>query len=498
MLQAKGIDKSFFGNKVLDDVSFDVRAGEVHALIGENGAGKSTLVNILSGNLARDVGDVIFDGNSVSFSHPLEAMHAGISVVHQELSIVPNASVAENIFLRREITNALGLNNWNAMYAECERVFGQMGVDINPRALAGSLSVGMQQLVEVAKAVALKAKLIFMDEPTSSLSEKEIAELFKVVRDLKASGLGIVFISHKLSELFEISDRITVLRDGKYVGTRDTAGLTSNEVISMMVGRALTSLYPERGDSDGEVFFKCKNLSLFGAIQNVAFNLRRGEILGFAGLIGAGRTEAMRALINAEPRLSGEFELEGEPLTLASPHDAMKKGIVYLSEDRKGSGLFLDYDMVHNISSCVLERGSSFGMENRDVMLHAAWDYIEQMDIRPKRPSAMVVSLSGGNQQKVLLAKSLNAQPKILIVDEPTRGVDVGAKALIHSKLRELANSGCGVILISSELPEVLGMSDRVVVFRGGTVAAELNNRDGCLSQEDVMNAAVEWKGRAS
>ena len=498
MLTATGIDKSFFGNKVLDNVDFDVRAGEVHALIGENGAGKSTLVNILSGNLNRDEGEVIYNGQSVNFGHPLEAMSEGISVVHQELSIVPQATVAENIFLRREITNRFGLNDWEAMFAECERVFESMGVDIDPRALAGSLSVGMQQLVEVAKSVALNAKLIFMDEPTSSLSEKEIAELFQVVRDLRASGLAIVFISHKISELFEISDRITVLRDGKYVGTRETADLSSDEVISMMVGRALTSLFPEKGTNEGEVYFSCRNLSLFGAVKDVNFDLRRGEILGFAGLIGAGRTEAMRALVNAEPRLSGEFELDGKPVALDSPHDAMSKGIVYLSEDRKGSGLFLDYDMVLNVSSCVLDRDARFGMENRKAMREATWGFIEQMDIRPRRPSTTVVSLSGGNQQKVLLAKSLNAEPKLLIVDEPTRGVDVGAKALIHSKLRELANAGCGIILISSELPEVLGMSDRVMVFRGGTIAAELDNRDGSLTQEDVMNAAVEWKGLAS
>ena len=383
------------------------------------------------------------------------------------------------------------------MFEECERVFDRMGVDIDPRALAGNLSVGMRQLVEVAKAVALNAKLIFMDEPTSSLSEKEIAELFKVVRDLKSSGLAIVFISHKLSELFEISDRITVLRDGKYVGTRETKDLSSDEVISMMVGRSLSNLYPERGTSEGEVVFAVKDLSLFGAVKDVSFTLRRGEILGFAGLIGAGRTEAIRALVNADKRLSGTFELEGESITISSPHDAMHKGIVYLSEDRKGSGLFLDYDMMLNISACVLDRNAKFGMEDKQAMKKDALAYIEQMDIRPRRPSATVLSLSGGNQQKVLLAKSLNANPKILIVDEPTRGVDVGAKALIHRKLRELANAGCGVILISSELPEVLGMSDRVMVFRSGTIAAELDNHDGTLTQEDVMNAAVELKGIA-
>ena len=492
MLKVKGIYKSFFSNKVLEDINFDVKPGEVHALIGENGAGKSTLVNILSGNLTRDAGEVEYNGTLVSFSHPLEAMRHGISVVHQELSIVPNASVAENIFLRREITYAFGFNNWEAMYRECEKVFERMGVQIDPRIMAGNLSVGMQQLVEVAKAVALNAKLIFMDEPTSSLSEKEIKELFKVVRDLKKNGISIVFISHKLNELFEISDRITVLRDGKHVGTKEIKDVTVSDVISMMVGRELTSLYPERNNNKGDVFFKCRNLSLYGKVKDISFDLHHGEILGFSGLIGAGRTEAIQALINAEKRLSGEFELEGEPLIISSPHDAMEKGIVYLSEDRKSSGLFLDYDITQNISSCALDSGSRFGMENRSEMKKLSHEYIQEMDIRPPDPSAQVVSLSGGNQQKVLLAKSLNAKPKILIVDEPTRGVDVGAKALIHRKLRELADSGCGVILISSELPEVLGMSERVLVFRNGTIATELDNYDGRLTQETVMNSSVE------
>ena len=491
MLQATGITKAFHGNVVLDAVDFDIRAGEVHALIGENGAGKSTLVNVLSGNLSRDAGRIVFDGEDVAFAHPLEAMRAGISVVHQELSLVPNATVAENIYLRREKRNAYGLNDWSAMYAAAEKIFARMGVDIDPRALAGSLSVGMQQLVEVAKAIALNAKLIFMDEPTSSLSEKEIRELFAVVNDLKAEGLAVVFISHKLTELFEISDRITVLRDGKYVGTRPTAEANANEIISMMVGRHLSDLYPDRGREAGEVIFSCRDLSLFGAVKNVSFDLHRGEVLGIAGLIGSGRTEAMRALINADHRLSGSFQLEGQPVTLNDPAAAMAKGVIYVSEDRKGQGLFLDYDMVRNIGASVLDRDARAGMQNRAAMRRTAVEFIREMDIRPPRPQTRVVDLSGGNQQKVLLAKALNAQPKVLIVDEPTRGVDVGAKALIHRRLRDLANEGVGVIVVSSELPEVLGMSDRVLVFRNGSVSAELDNRDGSLTPESVMASAV-------
>ncbi|OSP55817.1 sugar ABC transporter ATP-binding protein [Pseudoruegeria sp. SK021] len=492
MLKATGITKSFHTNMVLHGVDFDVLPGEVHALIGENGAGKSTLVNILSGNLSRDTGTVLFDGQEVDFAHPLDAMRAGVSVVHQELSLVPNASVAENIYLRREKTNAFGLNDWPAMFKAATEIFQRMGVDIDPRALAGSLSVGMQQLVEVAKAIALNAKLIFMDEPTSSLSEKEIQELYGVVNDLKAQGLSIVFISHKLTELFAISDRITVLRDGKLVGTRPTKQASPEEIISMMVGRHLNDLYPPRAKSIGEVIFKCRDLSLFGAVKDVSFDLRRGEILGIAGLIGSGRTEAMRALINADRRLSGTFELNGQAVTLDDPADAMEKGVIYVSEDRKSQGVFLDYDMVRNIGASTLDRQSRAGMENRKSMRQSALKFIREMDIRPARPGTRVVDLSGGNQQKVLLAKALNARPKVLIVDEPTRGVDVGAKSLIHKQLRRLADEGIGVIVVSSELPEVLGMSDRLLVFRNGTVASQLDNNDGSLTPESVMASAVD------
>lgn len=491
MLTAKNITKSFHSNKVLKKVSFDVRAGEVHALIGENGAGKSTLVNILSGNLTRDEGEIVFDGEAVNFNHPLEAMRAGISVVHQELSLVPNATVAENIFLRREKRNAFGLNDWPAMYSAAYEIFERMGVDIDPTVLAGSLSVGMQQLVEVAKAIALNAKLIFMDEPTSSLSEKEILELFAVVRDLRAQGLGVVFISHKLSELFEISDRITVLRDGEYVGTRDINNATVDEIISMMVGRSLSALYPPKSTGIGDIVFSCRNLSRFGAVRDVSFDLHKGEILGIAGLIGSGRTEAMRALIGADARLSGEFTLDGKPVVLRTPADALAAGVVYVSEDRKGHGLFLDYDMTDNISASVLDDHARAGMINRGQMRKRAAYYIADMDIRPARPNTRTVDLSGGNQQKVLLSKALATSPRVLIVDEPTRGVDVGAKALIHKRLRDLAESGVGVIVVSSELPEVLGMADRLLVFREGTVAAVLDNTNSALTPETVMAAAV-------
>jgi ABC-type sugar transport system ATPase subunit len=492
MLQVTAVSKSFFTNKVLDAVDFDVRRGEVHALIGENGAGKSTLINIIAGIFRRDSGAIVFDGEEVDFSHPLDAMSAGISLVHQELSLVPNATVAENMFLRREKRNALGLNDWRAMSRAAADVFKRIGIDIDPDALAGSLSVGMQQLVEVAKAISIDAKLLILDEPTSSLSETEIDELFKVIRDLRSQGLAIIFVSHKLSELFKIADRITVLRDGQLVATVETSSVKSEDLIRMMVGRQLGTLYPPHASAVGEVVFSCKGLSRLGAVSDVAFDVRRGEILGLAGLVGAGRTEAMRALINADDRSSGRFWLEGDEIQIHDPSDALAKGIVYLSEDRKGSGLFLSYSIAENIGASTLDRyADKFGVFNFSALRQRSREFIKKMDIRPPNELARVLNLSGGNQQKVLISKALDVNPKLLIFDEPTRGVDVGAKSLIHARLRELAESGVGVVVVSSEMPEVIGLSDRILVFRNGGVSAELDNRKGAVTQESIINHAV-------
>ncbi len=492
MLKVTAVSKSFFSNKVLDSVDLDVRRGEVHGLVGENGAGKSTLINIIGGILQRDSGAIAFDGLEVNFAHPLEAMAAGVSVVHQELSLVPNATVTENIFLRREKRNVLGLNDWRAMTRAASQVFERIGIDIDPNALAGSLSVGMQQLVEVAKAISIDVRLLIMDEPTSSLSEKEIDELFKVIGDLRNQGLAILFVSHKLSELFKIADRVTVLRDGRLVTTAETSSLTTNDLIRMMVGRQLAALYPPRASAIGDVVFSCENLSRFGAVRDVAFEVRRGEILGLAGLVGAGRTEAMRALINADSRSSGRFWLEGVEIQIEDPAAALAKGIVYLSEDRKSSGLFLTYSIAENIGASTLDRyADRFGVFHFSALRQRSREFIQRMDIRPPDETARVINLSGGNQQKVLISKALDVNPKLLIFDEPTRGVDVGAKSLIHARLRELAESGVGVIVISSEMPEVIGLSDRILVFRNGGVSAELDNRKGEVSQEAILSRAV-------
>lgn len=491
LLEIRDLSKSFHTNKVLRSVNFDVRKGEVHALIGENGAGKSTLVNIIAGIHQRDEGSIRFDGKDVHFSHPLDAMKAGISLMHQELSLVPNATVAENIYLRREKTNRFGLNDWAAMNREAEKIFERIGIDIDPKALVGTLSVGMQQLVELAKAIALDAQLIIMDEPTSSLSEKETAEFFKVMRELKSRGMSLVFISHKLSELFEISDRITVLRDGQHISTNEIANVTSEDIIRDMVGRHLGDLYPKRSSRIGDVVFSCRDLSRFGTVRPVNFDLRKGEVVGIAGLVGAGRTEAMRALVNADTRTSGTFVLEGTEISIGDPGEALSHGIVYVSEDRKSSGLFLSFDIAANVGAATLERYTGpTGMFRQSSLRSKTKEFIKDMDIRPANDAARVVTLSGGNQQKVLLAKALDASPKVLIVDEPTRGVDVGAKSLIHSQLRALAETGIAVIVISSEMPEVIGMADRILVFRNGGISAELDNAAGDVTQEMVMTHA--------
>lgn len=493
MLDLKNVTKSFSGNQVLHGVGFAVGPGEVHALIGENGAGKSTLVNIIAGIVRRDGGEISFRGQPVNFSHPLEAMRAGISMVHQELSLVPNISVAENIFLRHELTNRFGFNDWRGMRRRAREIFDRMGVDIDPSAAVGSLSIAMQQLVEVAKAISLDAQMIIMDEPTSSLSEKEIGELFTVIRDLKARGLSTIFISHKLSELFEISDRLTVLRDGNHIATNDIGELMPDDVIRMMVGRHLGDLYPPRSSEIGEVVFEVNDLSRFGHVRDVSFSVRRGEVLGVSGLVGSGRTEAMRALINADRRSSGNFKLEGKGIKIDDPHHATAQRIVYVSEDRKGSGLFLDFDIAANTAAATLSRyRNGVGMLSRSQIRESALAYVDAMNIRPGNISARAVELSGGNQQKVLIAKALDVGPKVLIVDEPTRGVDVGAKSLIHGRLRDLARQGVGVVIVSSEMPEVIGMSDRILVFRNGSAVAELDNRNGEVTQEMVMGHATQ------
>ncbi len=490
ILRVDGIDKSFAGNKVLDDVSFSIYAGQVHSLVGENGAGKSTLMKIIGGIYQPDAGTIHYEGKATFFSDPWQAMQNGIAIVHQELSLVPNQNVAQNIFVRRE-KSLLGFVRWKKLYAEARELFDRIGVTIDPTALVADFSIGMQQIIEIAKALSFNAKVIIMDEPTSALSETEVERLYTILRDLKSKGVAIVFISHKLSEVFRISDEISVLRDGRMVGSVKPNESSRAEVIQMMVGRHIEELYPERGAEFGDDILVVEDFSNPPHFKDINFTLRKGEILGFAGLVGSGRTEVARAIFGADHAKTGRVILNGREVRIDSPRQAINQGIVYLSEDRKTLGLFVNMTVRQNIVSAAMER-----FVNRSqflkygVMARESKQLVETMDIRPANDELTMINLSGGNQQKSLLAKLLCAKPKVLIADEPTRGVDVGAKAKIHNDLRKLANEGVGVIVISSELPEVLGLSDRIAVFREGQITAILDGETA--TQEEVMRYATK------
>lgn len=491
ILEVKQINKSFGTHRVLKDVSFSVEPGEVHALVGENGAGKSTLMNIIGGIHKRDSGEVLLDGSPITINDPWQAREMGISVVFQELSLTPNMTVAQNIFVRREATSAFGFINWKKLNKDAQALFDRIGVDISPTELVGNYSVGIQQIIEIAKAISFDARVIIMDEPTSALSETEVDRLYSIVNDLKKQGVAIVFISHKLGEVFRIADKVSVLRDGQMVGQVDPKNSDQQEIIRLMVGRNIDDLYPEKGTSSDNVILEVKNLSNPPIFEDISLELRSGEILGFAGLVGSGRTEVARAIFGADPFSSGTIYIEGQPTEIASPRHAIDNGIVYLTEDRKTMGLFLPMTIRNNIVSASLGKfTNSMGIVKHKAIAEQSKEFVNLMDIRPKDDRISVLNLSGGNQQKSLLAKCLSANPKVLIADEPTRGVDVGAKAKIHQDLRELANRGIGVIVISSELPEVLGLSDRVAVFREGKITAILSGEN--VSQEEVMRHAIQ------
>ena len=491
VLEVKNASKVFGSHRVLHDVSFAVHAGEVHALVGENGAGKSTLMNIIGGIHKRDAGEILLNGESIDPGDPWQARQLGISVVFQELSLTPNMTVAQNIFVRREPSTALGLINWKQLRTDARALFERIGVDISPTELCGNYSVGVQQIIEIAKAISFDAKVIIMDEPTSALSESEVDRLFSIISELKQQGVAIVFISHKLGEVFRIADRISVLRDGEMVGVVDPETSDQDEVIHLMVGRSFDDLYPEKGVVSDEVILEVQGLSHPPLFHDISFTLRRGEILGIAGLVGAGRTEVARAIFGADSYSSGSIILDGVEIDLKSPRQAINQGVVYLTEDRKVMGLFLSMSMRENIVSSALGRFTgALGTLKHKAIADESRRAVEQNDIRPRDDLIAVNSLSGGNQQKSLLAKCLSANPKVLIADEPTRSVDVGAKVKIHQTLRDLANRGIGVIVISSELPEVLGLSDRVVIFREGHISAILDGES--IAQAEVMRYALQ------
>jgi ribose transport system ATP-binding protein len=492
LISVNKLCKRFPGVRALHEVQFDLKPGEVHALMGENGAGKSTLMKILAGVYTRDSGDLLFDGKPVEFTSPREAQALGIGIIHQELQLMNHLSVAQNIFIGREPRKLLGLLlDEDTLNAAARDILARMHVKLDPRTFVGSLTVASQQMVEIAKALSFDSRVMIMDEPTSALNDAEIAELFRIIRQLKERGVGIVYISHKMDELKQISDRVTVMRDGEYVATVNTADTSVETIIGMMVGRTLTDLTSFLGGSErGEIALEVKHLNAGPLVRDVSFTLRRGEILGFAGLMGAGRTEVARAVFGADPVESGEIAVKGVPASIKKPSDAVRRGIGYLSEDRKRFGLATGMDVESNIVMSNLGKFLSGRVFlRRSKIRKTAAHFIKLLAIRTPSPTQPVRLLSGGNQQKIVIAKWLERDCDVLFFDEPTRGIDVGAKSEIYKLLRSLAQQGKAIVMISSELPEILRMSDRIVVMCEGRVTGELSS--GEATQERIMELAT-------
>lgn len=490
LLELRGIKKSFYGNEVLHDVDFTLEAGSVHGLMGENGAGKSTLMNILIGIHKKDGGTIKIDGKEVTIESPHDAEKLGVAMIHQELSSVSEMSIAENIFLGREPVKGLFID-YKQMYKQAKELLDLLHIDLNPRRKMGTLRVADQQLVEIAKAVSHNAKIVIMDEPTSSITDREVENLYNIIRDMKLRNTGIIYISHKMDEVYTITDQITVLRDGECINTWDTEKVIPDELIRSMVGRELTEQYPTRTPKIGEPILELKNLTRTGEFEDISFTLHRGEILGLVGLVGAGRTETMQALFGITKPESGEVYLRGEKVEFKKPADAIKAGIAYVTEDRKGEGLVLPMSIAHNTtlpSMKELSKGLFIDGKKENELVDK-----EVKDLRVKTVSAKlpVKMLSGGNQQKVVLAKWMLKNPDVIIFDEPTRGIDVGAKAEIYKLMNEFVEQGKGIIMISSEMPEAMGMSDRILVLSNSRISGEINKDE--FDQDTIMKFAIRY-----
>jgi ribose transport system ATP-binding protein len=488
-IEMRGIDKAFGGNSVLKNAGFVLADGEIHALMGENGAGKSTLMKILTGVYTRDAGTVIVDGQEVVYKNPQEAEKAGIVFIHQELNVLFDLTVEENMFLGKEIHNRFGVCDKKAMRREVQKILDVLGVKIDPAEKMDQLSIGQQQMIEIAKALMVDAKVIIMDEPTAALTASETDVLFDVVRSLKKKGVSIVYISHRMEEIFELCDRITILRDGEYIGTRNIPETDMTEVVKMMIGREIGERYPERDVKLGDVVFEVKNLSCPGVFQDVNFSVRAGEVLGVAGLMGAGRTEIMQSIFGNMPHVTGQIFMDGKEIHNKNPWDAMANGIGFITEDRKVEGLMLEESIMKNISLANLGSISRGGVLDAKAEQEMVRQGIKNLSIRCTGPEHLCTNLSGGNQQKVVFAKWIFTNPRVLILDEPTRGVDIGAKKEIYSIINDLAATGVAIIMVSSELPEVLGMSDRVMVVHEGRIGGFID-RDKA-NQENIMTLAT-------
>ena len=490
ILKMEDIDKSFPGVHALDHVHFDVNRGEVHALMGENGAGKSTLMKVLTGIYTKDSGSINFEGKEVEFHNTREAQDAGIVIVHQELNMVGDLTVAQNIFIGREFMKGFKIDD-KKMIEESNRLFAELKIEIDPKAKMKDLTVGKQQMCEIAKAISHDAKLIIFDEPSAALTEKEIEDLFVIIRDLRAKNLGIVYISHRMDEIKVITDRVTVMRDGGYVGTLITKDCTKEDIINMMVGRVIYEEPKTKSQvaPDAPVVLKVEHLNAGRMVKDVSFELRKGEILGFSGLMGAGRTETARALFGADPKTSGDIYINGEKVTINSPQDAVKHGIGYLSEDRKRYGIVVQKSITENSTLAALENYMSGIFINKSAEKKVTNQYIKELATKTPSADQLVVNLSGGNQQKVVIAKWLVRNCDILIFDEPTRGIDVGAKNEIYKLMNRLASEGKSIIMISSEMTEILRMSDRIVIMCEGEKTGEIDIAEA--TQELIMDKAT-------
>ena len=469
LLEMKGIGKSFPGVKALEGVNLTIREGQVHALLGENGAGKSTLIKILSGAYTRDEGEIFFDGQPADIKTPADAEKLGISTIYQEFNLAPNMTIGENIFLGHLPTKA-GRIDWATVKTRSRELLDSLDVKLSVDTMTGTLSVAQQQMVEIAKALNRNTRILVMDEPSAVLSEKDIENLFSVVRRLQAAGIGIIYISHRLKEIFELADEVTVLKDGRYVATRQVADVGMDDLVKLMIGRDLADVYPPRVSRPGDVVLEV-------------------SLLGFAGITGSGRTEAVRVIFGADKPTSGEMKLLGKPYRPSSPRDAINQGVALVSEDRKRQGLLLKLQVYFNTTVSGLDRLTKFGVLQLKDEMTLVKKWIKDLRIKTPSPEFMVVNMSGGNQQKVILARWLSLGIKVFIMDEPTRGIDVGSKAEIYQIMADLAEQGVAIIMISSELPEVLGMSDRVMVMREGRIVKELAREDA--SEERVMQYAV-------
>ena len=489
LLEVHGVRKAFPGVVALDNVQFKLRPGTVHALMGENGAGKSTLMKIIAGVYIPDEGELRVKGRPLTLNGPLDALNNGIAMIHQELNLMPFMTVAENIWIRREPLNRFGFVDHGELRRRTQALFDRLVIDIDPEAEVRTLSIASRQMVEIAKAVSFDSAVLIMDEPTSALTDKEVAHLFRIIKQLRAAGKGIVYITHKMNELFEIADEVSVFRDGKYIDTKLSTEVTRDDIIKMMVGREITQMFPKEIVPIGDVVMSVRDLSVKGIFHNVSFDIRAGEILGLAGLVGSGRSNVAEALFGVVPATSGQIVIDGQAVVIDTPAAAMQHGMAFLTEDRKETGCFLILDILANMDTAVLsQRYVKYGFVQRGALTRDCEAMAQSMRVKTPNLAEIIQNLSGGNQQKVLIGRWLLTKPKILILDEPTRGIDVGAKAEIHRLVTKLAGEGVAVLMISSEMPEVLGMADRVMVMHEGRVTGIVDRAEA--DQVRIMELA--------